>query len=218
MKLSKFCRKCLTATAVSIFAAAVCLVFGVPGSAAREMTSLEMLDNCQPSLVSVKSEVGGVLKAPGTGLVRAPDGRMVALNKLVGVKTVSVGGGVIVTASGLIAANAHTVKNAERVTVTLNGRDEVEAEMVGFFPENDIAILKISPPYQLRPVTLVDSGSVRVGQKVFTVGFSTLYRGTLSEGRVTGIGTQSINKDNRVYYVDLIQTSFNVFKGDSGSP
>ncbi|MFH1790603.1 MAG: S1C family serine protease, partial [Candidatus Omnitrophota bacterium] len=47
---------------------------------------------------------------------------------------------------------------------------------------------------------------------------STLYRGTLSEGRVTGIGTQSINKDNRVYYVDLIQTSFNVFKGDSGSP
>ena len=124
------------------------------------------------------------------------------------------GSGFIITDDGYILTNYHVVEGAETITVTTYGGDSYDAELVGRDESNDIAVLKVDAK-GLAPVTIGDSGDLRVGDEVIAIGnplgeltFS------LTGGRVSALNRE-ITVSNGVT-MDLIQTDCAINSGNSG--
>ncbi|MDD5672515.1 MAG: trypsin-like peptidase domain-containing protein, partial [Candidatus Omnitrophica bacterium] len=128
------------------------------------------------------------------------------------------GGGFIIHPSGLIVTNAHTIMGAGRVLVTLFDQTKTEASVVKVVPDEDLALLQIKVPAKLPAIPLADSNQVQLDMRVFSVGSSQILKNTLSEGKITGIGMSKKMEKKEKGYVGLIQASFDIYQGDSGSP
>ena len=106
------------------------------------------------SVVHIKAEAGGVYGGKRQA-ARTPDGRIVILNNVKPIYYKRHGAGIIIKDTGIIVTNAHIVKQASRITVTLHDDTKIEASLEKMIPEQDIAFLKIKPPYPLQPLALV---------------------------------------------------------------
>src|SRR5262249_2488739 len=89
------------------------------------------------------------------------------------------GTGFILDKEGHILTNYHVIANAERVEVTLYNRKTVPARVIGSDRHHDLAIIQVSAT-NLTPVTLGDSRSIQVGQKVFAIGNPFGLNGTMT--------------------------------------
>ena len=79
-------------------------------------------------------------------------------------KAMSKGSGVIVTASGRILTNAHVVKDAEDIKVTLHDGNDYDVKVVGVDPKADLAVLQLKGPLPaLKPLAFGDSSAMRLG-------------------------------------------------------
>ena len=82
------------------------------------------------------------------------------------------GSGAVLDRSGHILTNFHVVQGARQINVVLFNEDSYPATLVGADPVNDIAVLKIDAPAEdLFPVTLGNSDALRVGMRVFALGW-----------------------------------------------
>ena len=131
------------------------------------------------------------------------------------VQTASAGSGFILTADGYIATNHHVVAGAENVKVSLYNGDEYAATVIGGDEDYDIAVLKISAS-GLQPVTLGDSDSLNVGDRVLAIG-NPLGELTFSQtgGMVSSVN-RPINVDGTPF--NMIQTDASINPGNSGGP
>ncbi|MCS6862192.1 MAG: trypsin-like peptidase domain-containing protein, partial [Abditibacteriales bacterium] len=123
-----------------------------------------------------------------------------------------VGSGLIVRKDGYILTNAHVVKDAEQVDVTLNDGTVLKAKIVGQEPRADIAVLKVDAKRDLPAATLGDSDKVKVGQFAIAIGNPVNLKGTVSVGVVSGLN-RSLGK-----LISLIQTDVAITSGSSGGP
>ncbi|MDP3919902.1 MAG: S1C family serine protease [Candidatus Omnitrophota bacterium] len=152
------------------------------------------------------------VNAAGGGFVRNDSGGVRA------VKFERKGGGIIIDAAGIVVTNAHIVSQAGRVTVTLQDKTTVHAEIVHIAGGQDLAFLKIEPPYPLTAFVFADSDSVELSHRVYAIGSSELLKNTISEGTVSGLGQDRQAASSDGYKVKLLRVSFEVYQGDSGSP
>ena len=79
------------------------------------------------------------------------------------------GSGVVISPDGFLMTNYHVVENAEKITATLSGGDEFNAEIVGFDKISDLALLKLEGsnfPYAL----LGNSDDLMIGEWVIALG------------------------------------------------
>lgn len=136
----------------------------------------------------------------------------------------SVGSGFVYDADGHIVTNNHVVAGAERVVVTFVDGTEVEAEIVGTDPGSDLAVIKVDVEADsLRPVTLADSDTLRVGQLVAAIGNPFGLDGSMSTGIVSGLG-RLLGSDARTpsgasfSIPNIIQTDTAINPGNSGGP
>ena len=61
-------------------------------------------------------------------------------------------------ASGLVVTNYHVVAGADRLTITMQDEEAFQAEVVGYAPERDLAVLRLmDPPPSLTALPLGDS-------------------------------------------------------------
>jgi len=102
-----------------------------------------------------------------------------ARSQLVQIRTVlkgrasqtSVGSGFVVTADGHIVTNFHVIQEASGARVTLADQTSYKAELVGAFPDRDLAVLKIAVPAgKLKPLPVGTSRDLQVGQQVYAIG------------------------------------------------
>ena len=117
------------------------------------------------------------------------------------------GSGVVVSSDGLIITNAHVVRNATNLRVTLSDRREFPAQLVGYASGSlDLAVIRISAP-NLAPITFARAGSVQIGQRAFAIGnpFGR-FAGTFTTGIVS-----RVDQDR-----GLIQTDAAINPGNSG--
>ena len=56
----------------------------------------------------------------------------------------SSGSGVVISPDGYVLTNTHVVENASRITVTLSGGDEYDAEVIGIDKTSDLALLLLN--------------------------------------------------------------------------
>jgi serine protease Do len=137
-----------------------------------------------------------------------------------------IGSGVIVDPTGFIITNAHVVSGAERVRVALTigqtaagagGRPFVgptlDARVVGFDVETDIAVLKVDST-GLPAMPFGDSDRLRKGELVFAFGSPAGLANTVTMGVVSSVARE-IDPQRPVVY---IQTDAPINPGNSGGP
>ncbi len=127
-----------------------------------------------------------------------------------------IGSGFIVSKDGYILTNNHVIQGAEFIKVKLADGTELDASLVGADPENDIAVLKIDPPYELPVVELGDSDKLRVGMLAIAIGNPFGLDRTVTVGVVSALN-RTIKTENGIME-NLIQTDASINPGNSGGP
>ena len=132
------------------------------------------------------------------------------------------GSGVVISPDGFLMTNYHVVENAEKITATLSGGDEFNAEIVGFDKISDLALLKLEGsnfPYAL----LGNSDDLMIGEWVIALGnpfelFTISNNPSASIGIVSGLNMDfGMQKSGKVLQ-DMIQTDAAINPGNSGGP
>ncbi len=202
-------------TRLSCFLAA--LAAAVPAQA-QPFNILNRMIQAQESIVRIHS-INPVTSSPShAGIVdgNPPALRILRLSPLGFYERT--GAGVVIDRSGVIVTNAHIIVNAHRIQIDLDNGDTFPAQVITVLNNTDIALLKVQTPYPLRAVAIADSNKIKLGQEVFTVGSSDLLDKTISGGKIIGIGVDQTLEQAGVRQTQLIQTTVNLYKGDSGGP
>jgi len=151
-------------------------------------------------------------------------GRVLRQRALVAYREVQEGGGglgsgMIYRSDGLILTNAHVVRGANTVSVTLSdGRKFEKAKVLGRDERTDIAVVKIESPTPLPTVKLGDSDETRVGDWAIAVGNPFGLDHTLTVGVISARARElnlAVNQDTRT---DYLQTDASINPGNSGGP
>ncbi len=128
------------------------------------------------------------------------------------------GSGMIYSADGLILTNAHVVKGADTVTVTLSdGRKFKNAKVLGRDERTDIAVVKIEAT-GLPIVQLGDSDEVKVGNWAIAVGNPFGLDHTLTVGVISAKSREIDLARNGETRTDYLQTDASINPGNSGGP
>jgi S1-C subfamily serine protease len=126
--------------------------------------------------------------------------------------------GFVLDKQGHILTNFHVVQRANLVQVTLFDGSVHEAKIKGADASTDVAVLLIQvPPEKLFPLTLGDSSSVLVGQKILALGNPFGLERTLTTGIISSL-ERSLKAKNGRMIKGIIQTDAAINPGNSGGP
>lgn len=125
----------------------------------------------------------------------------------------SVGSGVIVAAgSGYIITNAHVIRDAQSITVTLADGRHFTANVIGMDKASDVAVIQIKAK-NLTAVPMANSSNVKVGDFVAAIGNPFGLNQTVTSGIVSAVGRTTLGIEN---YESFIQTDAPINPGNSG--
>lgn len=140
---------------------------------------------------------------------------------------VSSGTGFIITPDGLVVSNKHVVEDdtAEYIVIFDDGT-QLDAEVLGKDPLNDIALLQIVGEDErlgaLPTIEFADSDLISVGDPVLAIGNALgEYSNTTTVGIISATGraiTASSGRGSSENLVNLIQTDAAINPGNSGGP
>ena len=131
--------------------------------------------------------------------------------------TTGLGSGVVMDTGGNIVTNAHVVGSETSFTVTAYDGHVYKATLVGTYPNNDLAVIKVNvgSDNNLKPAVFGDSSQVRVGDIVLAIGSPLGLTDSVSEGIVSALN-RSQPESNSVTLTNLIQTTAALNPGNSG--
>ena len=193
-------RALLVSAATALALVAGGSAWAVAGAGSSTLTATEIAARTDPGLVDVISTLGyehGT--AEGTGMV--------------------------LTSNGEVLTNNHVVAGSTSIKVRDIGNGKTyNAKVVGYSDSDDVAVLKLTGASGLSTVTIGDSSSVKVGQKVTALGNAEGRDATpsVATGTVTSLGNTITAEDSgdgaQEHLTDMIQTNANIEPGDSGGP
>ncbi len=178
--------------------------------------TLNAIDTAQESVVSVISskELTTIIRNKETGKTKINSGR----------EKITSGSGVIIDENGLILTNKHVITLKEKYSVILNNKEIYDAEILAKDPIRDIALIKISPPknIKLKPIHFADSRKLKVGETVLAIGYPLgKYINSVSKGIISGLhrdlAVKGLNNEPIVLN-NMIQTDAAINHGNSGGP
>ena len=132
------------------------------------------------------------------------------------------GSGVIISPDGFLLTNHHVIENADKVTVTLSGGNEYQADIIGSDKMSDLALLKLAGedfPY----AELDDSDDLIIGEWVIALGnpfklFQFNNQPSASIGIVSATNMDFGMQQSGKVFQDMIQTDAAINPGNSGGP
>lgn len=125
----------------------------------------------------------------------------------------SFGSGFIISDDGYVLTNNHVVQGADKVTVRLSDRSELDAEVIGTDERSDVALLKIDAK-NLPALKIGDPSQLKVGEWVLAIGSPFGFEYSVTAGIVSA-KARSLPRDS---YVPFIQTDVAINPGNSGGP
>jgi len=173
----------------------------IPAAEGGAMDIRAVLDAVQASVVTIEVG-GGVAAGPFEGA----------------------GSGIVISDDGLVLTNAHVVNGASTITVRSFTGEESDAELVGSFPDDDVALVRVADHEGLEPATLGDSSALQVGDEVVAIGNALDLTGqpTVTRGIVSALDREIEGGDTvsgqLISLGNLIQTDAAINPGNSGGP
>jgi S1-C subfamily serine protease len=134
------------------------------------------------------------------------------------------GTGMVLTSSGEVLTNNHVVEGATSIVVTIpDSSAHYYAKVVGVDPTDDVALIQLQGASNLSTVSLADSSTVQIGDKVVAIGNALGEGGTptVTQGSITALGrsiTVGGGAGGPEHLHALIQTNASISPGDSGGP
>lgn len=129
------------------------------------------------------------------------------------------GSGFIIDRSGILLTNAHVVKRADKVTVTLTDGRVFSGAVRGTDELMDLAVVRINPNGQDLPVVpLGDSEQVQMGDWAIAVGNPLGLDNTVTLGIVSNLNRSSNEIGILDKRLNFIQTDAAINPGNSGGP
>ena len=122
----------------------------------------------------------------------------------------------------VVLTNYHVVKDTSGLSVTFHDGHGYSATVLGTDPYSDLAVISVSsdaPASEFKPLTIVSSSTLGVGEPVIAIGNPYGLVGSLTTGVVSATG-RSITEDTAGGYAiaNIIQTSTPINPGNSGGP
>lgn len=170
-----------------------------------------MLKKVMPAVVNVR----GMIKITDPLILRELEKqRMMGNNNLPNTNSLSsVGSGVIIDAAkGFIVTNAHVIKDAQSVNITLSDGRHFNAKVIGMDKPSDVALLQVKVP-NLTAIPLADSNQLQVGDFVAAIGSPFGLNQSVTSGIVSALGRSALGIEN---YESFIQTDASINPGNSG--
>jgi putative serine protease PepD len=129
------------------------------------------------------------------------------------------GSGSILDQDGNILTNYHVIEGAQKLSVSLGGKKDYPAVVVGGDPDTDLAVIRLTekPAGGLTVIPLGDSERLVVGQKVLAIGNPFGLDRTLTTGVISGLQRPIRARNNRLIE-GAIQTDASINPGNSGGP
>lgn len=118
-----------------------------------------------------------------------------------------------ITTNGYMLTNHHVIEGADKITVTLNDRTELDATLVGSDERSDVAVLKVTGT-KFPALPIGDSEIIRVGEPVLAIGSPFGFDYSASAGIVSA-KSRSLSRETSVPF---IQTDVALNPGNSGGP
>ena len=120
----------------------------------------------------------------------------------------------------VIITNKHVVADAADITVTFSNGDSYPANLIGSDAYSDLAVLSVqAPAEEFRPIEIVSSQGIQVGDPVIAIGSPLGLSGTLTTGVVSQLGRTIQDSTAGNYPIaNIIQTSVPINPGNSGGP
>ena len=135
----------------------------------------------------------------------------------------SSGSGVVISPDGYVLTNTHVVENASKISVTLSGGDEYDAEVIGVDKTSDLALLLLNGnnfPF----AEMGDSDDLIIGEWVIALGnpfelFSVSNQPTASVGIISANHMDfGMQKESGRVLQNMMQTDAAINPGNSGGP
>lgn len=126
----------------------------------------------------------------------------------------SFGSGFIISPDGYVLTNNHVVQGADKVTVRLSDRRELDAEVIGTDERSDVALLKIDARDLPAVMKVGDPEKLKVGEWVMAIGSPFGFDYSVTAGIVSAKSRALPNES----YVPFIQTDVAINPGNSGGP
>jgi len=129
------------------------------------------------------------------------------------------GSGSILDQQGNILTNYHVIEGAQKLSVSMGGKKDYPAVVVGGDPDTDLAVIRLTekPAGGLTVVPMGDSDRLVVGQKVLAIGNPFGLDRTLTTGVISGLQRPLRARNNRLIE-GAIQTDASINPGNSGGP
>ncbi len=135
------------------------------------------------------------------------------------VPVTSLGSGFLIHDQGYVVTNAHVVRRARKITVTLSDESSFEAEVVAANSEHDLAVLRIREagkrtfPF----LRLGRSDDLMIGETVIAIGNPLGYQNTCTTGVLSALN-RKLEFRGGLAYDHLIQIDAPINPGSSGGP
>jgi S1-C subfamily serine protease len=128
------------------------------------------------------------------------------------------GSGFVIDSTGNILTNNHVVDSAASVNVKLSTGSTVKAIVIGTDSVHDLALVKVdaSAVANITPLTLGNSGSVKIGQMAIAIGNPYGLDNTVTVGVISG--TNRVVSDSTINLTGMLQTDAALNPGNSGGP
>jgi S1-C subfamily serine protease len=132
------------------------------------------------------------------------------------------GSGFVYNATGqtVVVTNYHVVESAINISVTFADGNAYSATVLGSDAYGDLAVLSTdAPESELKPLEIVSSSTLEVGNPVIAVGNPYGLAGSMTTGIVSALG-RTISEETTGGYpiASVIQTSTPINPGNSGGP
>lgn len=201
-----------------IFAAVCSIVVSQPGMAATPVDFSSLVQTVSPAVVRVnvskKLSQEELLQQQMPELLRRFFGNNIQIpNQRIPQEQSAYGSAFFITKDGYLLTNHHVVSDASKVTITLNDRREIDAELVGSDARTDVAVLKVKGS-DFPALRTGDANRLKVGEPVLAIGSPFGFDYSASAGIVSA-KSRTMSRENAVPF---IQTDVALNPGNSGGP
>jgi putative serine protease PepD len=201
----------LAPVAAAIAAAAIVAGIALATNSTGTSTTTIVTTSAPPSTIPIgmTASPGAALQSAIVNVVHSVSPSVVQIEDQQGL-----GSGIVLDAAGHIVTNNHVVSGATSFTVTTSNGTRYPATLVGSFPLDDLAVIKISGAH-LKPATFGDSSRLQVGDLAIAIGNPLGLRSSVTDGIVSGF-RMAVPESNDVILPSVIQTSAAINPGNSG--